>query len=179
MVDFKALLESTKAEAAEKGITVAEVVRQHVDKISADYLKAEADKQAMPTIVLANVNAKRYYAGIVYSMCAQPIAGCKNLDIFTPTKAMVYGHKKFAQPNNPKWNFVKVPVSDEEYTAQYLTILERNKAEIIVGLKRIKSKVTFLCYCLEGEFCHRRILAEWLKPVLEEIGRADIQIELH
>lgn len=60
-------------------------------------------------------------------------------------------------------------MEEGEYRRAYASILRRNDANKIYQLiQRIGkgSDVALLCYEKPGEFCHRRLLAEWLEKSL-------------
>lgn len=71
---------------------------------------------------------------------------------FAPTWDMVMGHKNKL-------------ITDEQYTIQYMHMLEesykRNKPEWDKLLAM--ESVTFVCYCPKSNFCHRHLLAKYLK----------------
>ena len=72
---------------------------------------------------------------------------------FTPTWPMVMGYKQGT-------------ISDQEYTQAYLKIIERAQLTIVSELvqygRAMGDRVTFLCYCKDGAFCHTHILIEYL-----------------
>lgn len=82
---------------------------------------------------------------------------------FAPTWKMVDG-------------FLKGNLSQEEYTAQYYTLL-LNRFKII-GFKQAVNKVvakassgdvTFVCFCKNGEFCHRYLLVKWFQELYPKL----------
>ena len=74
---------------------------------------------------------------------------------FKPTWDMVMGYK------NGKYG-------KKEYTSKYLDILEANYYQILQLLQYIKDKdVVFVCYCRTGDFCHRVLLAEYLRDTFK------------
>lgn len=59
-------------------------------------------------------------------------------------------------------------IDDEEYTRRYMNQLERGKAKILREYRALTEKhhgrdIVLLCWCKKGNFCHRRLLAAWLK----------------
>lgn len=66
----------------------------------------------------------------------------------------------------PSWQMVKDIragiITEEQYTKKYLALLHQRKITPEVALKIIPEDAILLCYESPGEFCHRRILAEWL-----------------
>jgi hypothetical protein len=124
----------------------------------------------MATIYLAQLSAARTLAhDHVRTMTMQPQHGIKNISCFAPTQAMVWGHKKHAHPEDSRctgtWKDA-VPVTNEQYTEQYLALIEKNMSDGMIWLANLPEDGVILlcCYCKQGEFCHRRILF----PVLQE-----------
>ena len=73
--------------------------------------------------------------------------------LVAPTWGMVQGYKSGT-------------MSEAAYTSAYLSILERNKAQILKFFyTKDPGEITLVCYCPSGAFCHRVILAEWLQSV--------------
>lgn len=57
-------------------------------------------------------------------------------------------------------------IDDDEYTKRYLRQLEEKKFEVITEFRELTQKhddIVLLCWCKKGNFCHRRILANWLE----------------
>lgn len=55
-------------------------------------------------------------------------------------------------------------IDEEQYTKEYIEYLESRRDKIIEYLTKLslsERKVVFLCYEKSGDFCHRRILADW------------------
>jgi uncharacterized protein YeaO (DUF488 family) len=76
-----------------------------------------------------------------------------------PTWDMVWAHK------NGK-------ISDKEYTEQYIDLIEKNGIPLNELLEF--NKITFVCYCPNGKFCHTHLLIDYLLeqyPNLFEDGR--------
>ena len=76
----------------------------------------------------------------------------------------------------PDWKIVKdykAGIIDEAiYTQKYLQMLEDNKDEILNQIKSLPDNSVLLCYEGKTKFCHRHILADWLKTYnikIEEI----------
>ncbi len=71
----------------------------------------------------------------------------------------------------PDWNTLLKPYKDgaidnREYTKRYLKQLNDNKTKVINEYRIIKNKykdAVLVCWCKKGNFCHRRILANWLE----------------
>src|SRR5215475_2584125 len=81
--------------------------------------------------------------------------------ILAPTWALVGGHKHWQG---------KTPLTDEQYTDQYLDLLRTryraNEQAFIDIIQR--EHVVLLCYCRSGIFCHRHLAL----GVLEKIAHA-------
>ena len=62
-------------------------------------------------------------------------------------------------------------ISEHIYSRRYRKELEpKNRDAVIVFLRDLERKhgnVVLCCYEKKGDFCHRKLLAEWLKPELE------------
>lgn len=71
----------------------------------------------------------------------------------------------------PDWEGLLKPykeglISDFEYTRRYLAYLDGNREKITEEFRQITAEhgtVVLLCWCGKGRFCHRRILADWLR----------------
>lgn len=115
------------------------------------------------SIYFSNINTKEHHHGTVLSMCMKPITGYKNVECLAPTKELVYGHKYQGKSN-------------EWYEQGYRKLLAQRSAAVrsfINGLN-IERDYTLLCYCAEGKFCHRQLLAKWFKSY-----RPELEIILH
>lgn len=66
----------------------------------------------------------------------------------------------------PTWEMVKASkdgrLSHEDYTTQYIELLERRIIDASL-FEQMEDGTMLLCYESPGDFCHRRILAEWVK----------------
>lgn len=75
------------------------------------------------------------------------------------------GDKTFA----PEWDMVmghkRGDLSDEEYTNKYVELMKKSLKENPEKWKNLmnKEKVVLTCYCKEGKFCHRILLAKMLE----------------
>jgi len=70
----------------------------------------------------------------------------------------------------PKPWILKLKDDPEKYTEEYHKLLqELDPVEIIRWLESISEgkDVVLLCYEKPGQFCHRRLVANWLKETLE------------
>lgn len=70
---------------------------------------------------------------------------------YAPTWDMVWGHKQNT-------------LSDEEYKKKYVAMMKEsyNKNNATWQELLSRERVTLLCYCRKGKFCHRLILAKIL-----------------
>ena len=117
-------------------------------------------------IVLCSVNNREAWCGLVYGTTAQPITGAgieRNLDFLAPTWELVKGHKYEGK-------------SDAWYVEGYRALLaSRWKVEVkpwLMGLTPDED-MTLLCYCRQGKFCHRQLLAQMVAK-----WRPDLKITL-
>jgi len=101
-------------------------------------------------------------------MCAKPIAGYRNIDQLAPKWFMVAGWKNWQSMNSggelryPNFKLL----DDKQYTWLYRKLLLEERAVFLQNfLDRLEQvdSIALLCYCREGEFCHRRILAEMIR----------------
>lgn len=73
----------------------------------------------------------------------------------------------------PDWKNLLGPhknglIDDNEYTRRYIALLDKNKTKILNQYRAIRKRfdgcnIVLLCWCKKGNFCHRRLLAEWLE----------------
>lgn len=81
----------------------------------------------------------------------------------------------------PTWEMVKKyksgEMSDEEYTRRYLLLMQksfienRDKWEELLSRERL----TLVCFCPKGRFCHRRILANILVKIFGAEYKGEIE----
>ncbi len=75
-----------------------------------------------------------------------------------------------APPKELLWKSKQGKITEDEYTAQYISCLERKftPESLIRKLKTLfgGKDIILLCFERRGEFCHRRLLAEWLQSGL-------------
>lgn len=66
----------------------------------------------------------------------------------------------------PTWNMVKGlkndSISEKEYIEQYYSILSDIPTHILQELCK-RDRITLVCFCKAGTFCHRVLLAKWLE----------------
>jgi hypothetical protein len=111
-------------------------------------------------VVFASINDKAYHKGTVSTMCVTKLGTPGNLDIFTPTASIVFGHKCYNGDSRYK-QFT--PVDDETYIRIYANLLKSRSQEIRVWIDALEEDNTLCCFCKYGVFCHRKILAKWFK----------------
>jgi len=92
--------------------------------------------------------------------------------LLAPTKAIVYGYKA-GQGDQRKYK----PLNEAQYTEQYLELLRERFIENDEAFHQLvqRESITLQCYCGKGEFCHRRILAEYVLPKLAAYYGIDYQ----
>jgi uncharacterized protein YeaO (DUF488 family) len=82
----------------------------------------------------------------------------------------------------PTWDMVSGSKSGkmtkEEYTRRYTELMGLSYRNMKASWERLLSsdRVTLLCYCNKGKFCHRKLLAELLHinfPEAEYVGELD------
>ena len=114
-------------------------------------------------IVLASVNDKQRHKGQVFCTTMKPMAELPRIECLCPTKELVYGHKYEGK-------------SDKWYIDGYRKLLADRWSEVKAWLNGLDASkdITLVCYCREGKFCHRQLMARML-----EKWRPDIVIELH
>lgn len=79
---------------------------------------------------------------------------------------------------NPKWEFKDAP--EPEYKPKYLALLSNLDAKKVYDDLMCLSKgkdVVLLCHEKQGDFCHRRLVAQWLERELnievKELGKME------
>ena len=79
----------------------------------------------------------------------------------------------------PEWGLVKAyrsgRISQEQYSSQYFRALEERWDEVSEWMSGLRPEedYTLLCHEREGEFCHRRLVADLVRK-----HRPDIKVEL-
>lgn len=67
----------------------------------------------------------------------------------------------------PTWKIVHEKqqgiINDEQYTELYFKILEMRKLNVVEVLEDIGENAILLCYEKSDDFCHRRLVADWIK----------------
>ena len=95
--------------------------------------------------------------------------------LLAPTKAIVYGYK--AGQGDQRFAGKYKPLNEAQYTEQYLELLRERFIENDEAFHQLvqRESITLQCYCGKGEFCHRRILAEYVLPKLAAYYGIDYQ----
>lgn len=83
--------------------------------------------------------------------------------VFAPTWDMVMRHKKGQ-------------LSDEQYIRQYYQLMQKsyiNNRSVWEEILR-RERVTFVCFCKAGDFCHRKVLAKIFQKQLGAAYKGEI-----
>jgi len=110
-------------------------------------------------ITLCSVNDKKRHRGTCYCTTVGNMpAQYERLECLVPTRELVNGYKY--QGKGEEW-----------YTSGYRNLLKSKWADVKHWLDGLDgSDITLLCFCREGNFCHRRLLAQMIakwRPELE------------
>lgn len=112
------------------------------------------------------------------------VATSNSISQFLPQGArsrIVHSYKKLVQPD---WKIVeevkKGIISNEEYTVAYLSMLDQKYQKSPDPFHELIRKaklgdVVLFCYEKSGSFCHRHLLAGWLKKKAKEL---DVYLEI-
>lgn len=84
---------------------------------------------------------------------------------------------------NYKWvdDYKQGRITELQYTDLYIKYLNNNKENIISQIKSLPDNSMLLCYEVNGKFCHRHILANWLRQngiLIEEYGFNELDKEV-
>lgn len=98
----------------------------------------------------------------------------QNLKFLAPTREMVYGHKR-SQGRTESYYQKYEAITDKQYTDMYRALLKSRWQTVKSWLDSLKTDETIAlcCYCGEGQFCHRQLIAQMLKK-----WRPDLVVEL-
>lgn len=107
---------------------------------------------------------------VVYTlqMGSWRLAASKNLKLVDTT--VKSGTVKLA----PTWEMVlpykKGELSEEDYTKQYLEILEKSYTDNLDWWDDflLQDRIALLCFCKAGAFCHRLLLTEFIGRLCED-----------
>lgn len=90
-------------------------------------------------------------------------------------------HLKCVSPDYTWVDNYKHGIIDElQYTNLYINYLNKNKEKIIPEIKSLPDNSMLLCYEANDKFCHRHVLAKWLRDngiQIEEYNVNEIQKE--
>jgi hypothetical protein len=130
----------------------------------------------MATIILtslsrAQIHKRTHPQAHLRTFTMQPQKGIKNLEFMAPTEMMVKGHKHHTHPDDTRWS-KWAPLTNEQYTRQYRAIWDYHVGAIMewYGILPDDAVVILCCYCAPGDFCHRRLAAEWFSEIAEALG---------
>src|SRR5438445_3009547 len=114
-------------------------------------------------IVFCSVNGKSRHIYTVYCTSMKPMAGLPLIECLCRTKELVYGYKYEGK-------------SDEWYINGYRQSFASRWVDVKAWLDSLQVDVdaTYVCYCKEGKFCHRKLMAMMLAK-----HRPDIEVVLH
>lgn len=77
-----------------------------------------------------------------------------------------YHGKKF-QLLAPTWEMINDyksgRINSKDYASKYITLLEQRDITAFDIVEIFPDGTRFLCYEAPGDFCHRRVLADWIK----------------
>ena len=124
----------------------------------------------MITVTFASINDRVHHRGTVYTACTTLVGKERNIDVLSPTKELVYGHKSYTGDTRFR-NYP--PISNQEYTRQYAKLLKSRAVDIRKWIDSIEGDCTIVCFCPSGKFCHRVLLSKWFKSY-----RSDLNIQL-
>lgn len=105
------------------------------------------------------------------SLMVPPWYNGERMEILAPTREMIEKHK-----------YNKAIYNDNDYSVDYIDLLkERNLTPELV-LDMIPDGSILLCYEKPYDFCHRRVLAEWIEyhtgnPILEWKNEKELRKE--
>lgn len=117
-------------------------------------------------VVFASLRDKGKHKGTVYTSCVSFLGQYENLDLFTPSKRLVYGWKCGQGDIRFK---AYPPLTSDDYVKGYASLLKSRSQEVRTFIDSIQEDITICCFCKEGAFCHRRLLAKWFKSYRPEL----------
>lgn len=114
-------------------------------------------------IVVASINNQGVWRGKAYCTTAKPMRGYPLLDFLAPTWEMV---KRYKYADHDR----------EVYIEAYRNLMVRRWAKVKMWLDSLdpNEDITILCYCREGAFCHRKLIASMIRK-----HRPDLQVVVH
>lgn len=126
-------------------------------------------------VVLCSVNDKKNHKGKAYCTAVKDMYYVSNKDEGYVKKA----YEKIVCLV-PTWDLVKGykwgGMSEEWYTDGYRKLLASRWSDVKAWLDRLKpdNDITLMCFCREGEFCHRRLIGKMIAK-----WRKDLEIIVH
>jgi len=114
-------------------------------------------------IYLCSVYDTHQHKGTCYCTAVKPMSKLATIECLVPRKDMVWGYRYHG-------------LSEQDYTTQYFKLLSDRWNDVRTWLKSLSNDedITLLCYCREGQFCHRTLI----KRVINRY-RPDITAILH
>ncbi len=111
---------------------------------------------------------KKYGRGRIFRTSTGDKSGMgeyAGLEFLYPGWDLVMGHKRHV-------------LSDQQYRDGYKALLGSRWSEVDGWLKGLVADgdITLLCYCKEGEFCHRRQIASMIKAYRPDLAHL---VEVH
>jgi hypothetical protein len=112
-----------------------------------------------------------------------PVGISRGVPRGTMAKGLPYRYKRLmdlAPPRDLFEHWVAGTIGPDEYTRVYRSYLDSLGSEEVMAWLEKKSAdnggkpLVLLCWCSPGEFCHRRVWAEWY---LEKTGREIPELE--
>ena len=100
------------------------------------------------------------YFAKMRKMTSEQQSQCMSIARFTPKGMDIHGYS-LVQPSSRLLRMYKAgEVSEKQYRAEYLAQLDKIGVDVIAN--DCQNKI-LLCYEKPESFCHRHILAEWLR----------------
>lgn len=96
-----------------------------------------------------------------------------SISAYPPKNSKIKTEMRLAPPTSLLKSFKSEGMSKEEYTKEYLLVLARYSPKLV---GEYLTDHVVLCYEKSGDFCHRNILAEWLKDAgfdVAEVSRSE------
>ena len=97
-------------------------------------------------------------------------------EILAPTWSLVHGVKlrqkiEAGEKIDPRWKSYH-PLTDEQYTEQYLAMLRQRYAQDPDDFNWLlgREELVLCCYCPPGEFCHRILAANVMEKIARQQG---------
>jgi hypothetical protein len=96
----------------------------------------------------------------------------KTQNIFLLDTTAKTGHRAFAPLMTNVMKYKRKELSEEQYTALYLSKMEQSQEDNPRAWASLKHhpRIAFACYCKAGDFCHRHLFTELAAEYLEKSG---------